>query len=485
MNKKHLFLTLPILSILLVSCSNINNDDSGLGEVIFDPANYEEEVHFDESQSYLREGVKTYNFYNFNDFHGATEYISENGEPGIAYISSFLKDKKATAEENNEGFIFTNSGDMWQGSADSNITRGRLVIDWLNSLSCLAMAIGNHEFDWGRETIENNVDLMDFPLLACNIIDKSTNQIVDYAKPFTTATVNGLNIGFIGSIGSSLKSSILLDNVRDVDFIDPVKHIQQSSTYLKENGADLIVLLSHDSYSGTEVTPYVDIIFNGHTHTFDNSKINGIPSLQAYCNGRAVAYVKLSYDFSSSSLTYNYTDVIGLGTLNYSYEQDEDTLTLYQRYLDNEINAIKNQVAGNISSNMSKSQVIQNLLTLINYYYVDNWKNEYNNVCYVTHNNARADIPAGQVTYGMIYKALPFDNYICLIKLPTSDARLFKNICEYSLYIDESKANDKYVYALTIDYIAQKYETNYDMTIVKTFEMFPRDIFFEYFSRLS
>ena len=113
------------------------------------------------------------------------------------------------------------------------------------------------------------------------------------------------------------------------------------------------------------------------------------------------------------------------------------------------------------------------------------WKSEFDNVCFITHNNARSDLSAGEITYGMIYKALPFDNNICLLKMSNSEAKFFKNDCEYSLIVDADKSNDKYIYILTIDYLAQKFENNYNIETVKTFDKFPRDIFFEYFSRLN
>lgn len=480
MNKK-ILLILPLFSLLICSCTKYDEENNKY----FNPVDYANEIHFDESQSYLREGIKSYNFYNFNDFHGATEYIPENGEPGINYLSSYLKQEKNKAIENNEGFILTSSGDMWQGSADSNITRGRLVIDWLNSLSCQAQAIGNHEFDWGKETIQNNIELMDFPLLACNIIDIETKELVDYVKPFTTSTINGLNIGFIGSIGSSLKSSILLDNVRDVNFIDPTENIIKSSNYLKQNGADVIVLLNHDSFAGIEVYDYIDIAFNGHSHTYENSTFNNVPSMQAYSNGKAVSYVKLNFDYTTNDISFPSKNVISLSSIPSKYEEDEETVELYQSYLNNEINEVKNQVCGTISSSLSRSDIITYLLDLINLYYVDNWKSEFDNVCFITHNNARSDLSAGEITYGMIYKALPFDNNICLLKMSNSEAKFFKNDCEYSLIVDADKSNDKYIYILTIDYLAQKFENNYNIETVKTFDKFPRDIFFEYFSRLN
>src|SRR5574344_776120 len=65
---------------------------------------------------------------------------------GITRLSQFA----LTTERNNpESTLFLSSGDMWQGSADSNLTHGALMVNWMNIAGFESMAIGNHEFDWG------------------------------------------------------------------------------------------------------------------------------------------------------------------------------------------------------------------------------------------------------------------------------------------------------------------------------------------------
>jgi hypothetical protein len=79
-----------------------------------------------------------------------------------------------------EHTVFLSSGDMWQGGSSSNSTKGKIVTDWMNYLGFEAMALGNHEFDWGTDAIRENVDIVfiDYlQLLGDDIINKEKKLI--------------------------------------------------------------------------------------------------------------------------------------------------------------------------------------------------------------------------------------------------------------------------------------------------------------------
>ncbi len=452
--------------------SSLSEETSSEFTTSISSSEIDEEKLWDETQDYLRSGEREFLFYNLNDFHGAVEKNLDNMEVGISYISSYLFSEK---ENNpNSGFIFTNSGDMWQGSADSNITRGELVIEWLNLLDCKAQSIGNHEFDWGVNTIEENISKMDFPLLGCNVIDEDSGLLVDYLKPYTTITVEGLHIGIIGVIGDGLESSILQSNIQGVDFVDPVPLVQHYSDYLKEQGADFILLLNHDDDIYDELYGYVDLVFNGHTHSYQNELLgNEVPVLQAYCNGRDISKCVLTYDFATNDINYNESEVVEL--FNLDLENDTQTDELYQYYLDNYINDIKNEVVGYATNGISYYDVPILSAKYAYQYYLDYGTTNYDIVSSTT-NSARSEIDAGEITYGDIYKSLPFDNMIEIIKIPSSQVSYFKNFSGY-YYDGDGTSVDGYSYIITIDYLEQKYVSyRYECEVVDSYPIYPRDL---------
>ena len=82
-------------------------------------------------------------FYAVNDLHGKLD--DTDSQPGVDELSTYLEKARKT----DDYAIFLSSGDMWQGSAESNMTHGLIVTDWMNELDFVSMTLGNHEF-WGR-----------------------------------------------------------------------------------------------------------------------------------------------------------------------------------------------------------------------------------------------------------------------------------------------------------------------------------------------
>ena len=86
--------------------------------------------------------------YEVSDFHGAVDFkesSSSEAYPGLARMATYFDQRRA---ENPGGTLILSSGDMFQGSADSNSTRGFMVNYCMNYMGFDAMAIGNPEFDW-------------------------------------------------------------------------------------------------------------------------------------------------------------------------------------------------------------------------------------------------------------------------------------------------------------------------------------------------
>ena len=130
----------------------------------------------DEICDYCGENVvASFNIFAINDLHGM--YCDTDNQPGVDELTTYLKNYQSTSNT-----IVLSSGDMWQGSTESNNTKGKLATEWLNYVDCSSMTLGNHEFDWSTEKIRTNAQLANFPFLAINVFDRTTNKRVDYCE---------------------------------------------------------------------------------------------------------------------------------------------------------------------------------------------------------------------------------------------------------------------------------------------------------------
>ena len=461
------------------------------------PNNEDPNNFWDDSQDSLRFGTKNIDFYSFNDFHGATEFDEDNSEPGIKKLSTYLKNAK---DDNPEGFVLTSSGDMWQGSADSNITRGRLVNDWMNLADFSAMTLGNHEFDWTIDVIKSNMASSEFPLLACNIIEDSTQQPVDWVEPFTTITKNGVHIGIIGAIGEGITSDILASNVEGLTFANPEPYVVSWAQYLRNNGADVVLYLLHDTVTNISSLEgnAVDAIFGGHTHTgeLNPSSSYSTTAIQAWSNGKDVGHIDLTYSFTSESVTASEGEILDTRSFRISsLADDPETASMYQTYLDNEISAIKDEVRLPNGQGIEKSD-IPNVYNQYAYRYFKEFKDTTDayEIFMVQMNYARSAIASGDITYGMIYKALPFDNALYLVSVRGSD--ISGTLSDYGIFYVPSQSSQisgsslhnyltpsETYYILTVDYIALKYPYCNVMNVVETYteeNALPRNIVSRY-----
>ena len=347
-----------------------------------------------------------------NDFHGAVEYKPDNTYPeaGITRLATYFDTKEAT---NPNGTVLLASGDMWQGSADSNLTHGNLVVDCMNAMNFDAMEIGNHEFDWTDTYIYENQQRANFPFLGANIMDKTTGLIAGFAEPYTMIERQGVRIGIIGIIGDTLESSILPSAITNYDFSSGATYAINSANALRNQGADVIVVLDHNGTIDSSVLPYVDAVFCGHSHSYGNTVTNGVPLMQAYSNGEAVSHVTLSYDRTSDAVTLGTHEVVeGIAGLGLS--EANDVKAIYDSY-GAIINPIKNEVVGTLTNAMSESQ-FGNLAVQAMLEYGQSIDT---GVVASFHNisGIRATLPSGEVTFGDIYAASPFDNdlIICTV----------------------------------------------------------------------
>jgi 2',3'-cyclic-nucleotide 2'-phosphodiesterase/3'-nucleotidase len=295
-----------------------------------------------------------------------------------------------------------------------------LVVDAMNQIGFSAMAIGNHEFDWTDEYLYLNQTRSDFPLLGINIMDKATNQRAAFADASIMIERSGIQIGIIGTIGASLESTILTSAVAPYEFLPYTNLVKNESQRLKTLGADLIVLLNHDGTVESGVMPYVDAVFNGHTHRREVFHVGGKPVYQGQAYGQAISHVRFVVDtatmipsfIQSESGVYTYDALVNT---NQFPVEDAQMKALYDAYLINEINNVKNELIGDAEGAFSRQQLgklaVDEMLA-----YGQTVKQD---VVASFHNSGgvRATIDAGEVTYGELYKAFPFDNELMIVEV--------------------------------------------------------------------
>ena len=444
----------------------------------------------------------TLDFFSLNDLHG--KFDDTDTQPGVDELTTYLKQAKA----NNPNTIFLSAGDMWQGSAESNLTRGAIMIDWMNALGFTAMALGNHEFDWGEDAIRENAEKADFPFLAINIYNKNTNQRVEYADASTMVDLGEVQIGIIGAIGNCY-SSIAEDKTQEIYFkigADLTALVKAEAESLRAQGADFIVYCLHGGnendvdgsvrpnamagYYDTELSNgYIDLVFEGHTHQFYSQEDNyGVAHLQNGGENKGVSHANVIFNFANKKANV-VAKIIPAKTYK-TYAADPLVDELLAKY--DAIIGGAHDVLGYNSTYLNSNAIKAIVAKLYYEKGVEIWGDEYDIVLGGGYIGVRSpyNLPVGNVTYADLLMLLPFDNDIILCSIPGAyiESRFFNNTeyaVNYGTYGESVKKNidkNKTYYVIVDSYCADYY---YNMlTEIDRLEggIYARDLLADYVS---
>ncbi len=184
-------------------------------------------------------------------------------ERRAAYFDSVRKD--------NKDVLILDSGDFLQGTPYFNMFKGEVETEVMNLLRYDATTLGNHEFDYGLNTIASVARRAKFPIV-CTNYDFTGTPVEGLTKPYIILKKGGVRIGIIG-IGIQPKGLIASANYEGMRFLAPIPTANQYATLLKEERkCDIVICLSHLGYTDdinlAENSHNIDFILGGHSHTF-------------------------------------------------------------------------------------------------------------------------------------------------------------------------------------------------------------------------
>ncbi len=398
--------------------------------------------------------------YSINDFHGNLE--STDNEKGIARIAGYIKSQ---IEDKNAPSLILSAGDMFQGTGISNYTKGQSVVEIMNEIGFNAMTLGNHEFDWGIETVlayqdgdETNGEA-DFPFLGCNVVLKDTNTIIPSVDPYTIIEQDGLKIGIIGYMGYGLEEDIATAMIEPYEFLDPTSCVETYARKLRgENDCDIVIAVGHDGETITnrklsKLTgdARIDAIINGHTHASyieEYRREDGvtIPCIQSGTAGNYVGVIKLSINEETKEVTggtaYNKqmnSKVAEDETIKMMVNQIvEDTAPIFKRVLCTAGETI-NQLRGCYWAASALQEAMDVDVAIINTGGI---------------RNSAFPINSGdQVDVAKVYEIMPFDNTIKTVTLKGSQIRVLFGSGElcYSSNVTGNNSSGYYINGILLD----------------------------------
>jgi 2',3'-cyclic-nucleotide 2'-phosphodiesterase (5'-nucleotidase family) len=370
-----------------------------------------------------------------NDFHGALDARTDAGgvrTGGGSALASAIEKARTECKPGCETLLL-DGGDEFQGTPISNLSFGRRVVELFNLLGYDAAALGNHEFDWGTDTLRARMREAHYRIMGANV-RYTDGRDVEWIRNDTIIQRGDLRIGVIGIATQSTPTTTRARNVAGLRFDRPAPIVDSIARALRARGAGFIVVVGHvggtcavDAASGCngeifqfaqELTEPIDAIVSGHSHSALDTQVRGIPIVQARSSARALAVVDIPLDGVPSERTPR-AELRPLLADSLPGVRAVDSMVTRWRTA---IAAQVNQPVARFAAAMPKGTGQYPLGNFVAD--AQRWAAK-SDVAVMNNGGIRTDLLAGQATYGTLFEIQPFANILFRASLPGSALRAY------------------------------------------------------------
>lgn len=361
---------------------------------------------------------------------------------GIPYLATLIKQEREKAKIS----FLLDAGDIYTGAL-SKKTKGKLPFDLYSAMGYDVITLGNHEFEYGWQSLKETWPRANFPTLNANIYYQDSE--INFAQPYTILERDGIKIGVVGVMGLDAFYNTMWEGNREGLIIkNPTEEAQKWVDKIRPE-VDMVIVLTHQNKTAPmqtdkEADPEiqrgfdedyvmagklkgVDAIFGGHS---DNGlwqpvvhPDTGIVVGLTFGQGKYLGYTKFSVDTDKHKAKF-------LGGKLIPVESDKltpDSIT------QNLISAVRNdnpilekQIATLDKTSYRRyyrESSIGNLVT-------DLMRNKtHADIAMLSSGSIRVDLNAGPVTVENIMNLFPFTDTLDVIQL---NGKQLKKLVEYS-----------------------------------------------------
>lgn len=395
---------------------------------------------------------------------------------GLAILASYVDALRAA---NDGRVVLVDSGDLFQGTLESNIFEGEPVVKGYNALGYSAAAVGNHEFDYGPVgpdavvtkpgqdplgALKRNASMMTFPMLSANMREKATGATPAWAHRSTMVTTGGVRIGVIGLSTPDTPNVTMPANVTTLDFREPVAAAVDEAADLRAHGADMVIVIAHMGGRCTDLVDdhdvasceteqevmqflhaippgTIDAYFAGHTHSQIRQVIDGVPTMQGLAYSREFSTldawidpVKHRVERTQLRPLTMLCSAVFAGTETCDPKQakgatqlvprvyegktiapDAKVAAIFAPYLEKVAEKRKEPVGIRSTAPISRSYATEAALGDL---LADLMRSGTGaDVAFINSGGIRADLPAGDLRYSDVFEVSPFDNFPAVVTL--------------------------------------------------------------------
>jgi 2',3'-cyclic-nucleotide 2'-phosphodiesterase (5'-nucleotidase family) len=399
-----------------------------------------------------------------NDLHGHIERL-----PAFSAYVTRLRELRS----HDGGLVLVDAGDLFQGTLESNGSEGRSVIEAYDLLGYTAVAIGNHDFDYGpvgdvepgsdpgvdrRGALRARLHEARFPFLSANLREGSSAPRWErLSNDPVLVDIAGVKVGIVGGLTEETPAIVMRAYFEGLGVAPLAPSLSAQAKQARDRGARVVVAAVHaggkcadvhDPKDASSCDPsqeimrvaehlapgLVDVIVAGHTHKAMAQSIAGIAVVEGWALGTHFSRVDVTVPPAADAplavhifpptrvcatdagecvpTRYEGRDLVADTTLATKLEPYRRAArTLRERELGVEITSI-------IRPEHGIESPLGNLLSDLLLEAVPGA-----DVSLLNGGGLRAPFRAGRLTYGDLYETQPFDNRVATFTLTGAELR--------------------------------------------------------------
>ena len=328
------------------------------------------------------------------------------------------------------------SGDYLQGGTVGAISNGGYIVEIMKQVHYDAIALGNHEFDYGMPRQLELLSTFNAPVLCANLYDKDGKIVY---SPYKIFNYGGRKVAFVGVVTAETEAitpAYFIKKLYTLNRNQMAQLVQQTVDDVRAQGCDYVILLSHlgeehldtsiDSHELIAATTGIDVVLDAHTHsvilcdTLMNADGKPVYVTQT---GTAFANVGELVITKNGNFCFNLIPTNDIPYVNAEVKKVTDS-----------IHAILDEAVGQVVFHTdyririkddNGKRIVRNAETNAGDLVADAMRYMMDaDIAFVNGGGVRNEIETGDVTYNQVVEMLPFDNKV--VKIEATGAEILE-----------------------------------------------------------
>lgn len=373
-----------------------------------------------------------------------TNDIHCTADDGMSYAAIAGYKGEMEAVYGADRVTLVDNGDAIQGAVLGTLSDGEWIVDIMNQVGYDLAIPGNHEFDFGMDQfLDIAQNQADYQYLSCNFVDAAGDTVLD---PYTIVSYGDTDIAYIGistpeTISKSTPAyfqdehgNYIYGFCQDADGQALYDRVQDTVNEARAEGADYVVALAHlgedlqsSPWMSTEVianTTGIDVVLDGHSHTTEPEKVvkneAGEDVLLSQTGTKAESIGQLTIDPDSGDMSTQLIALSDVATDSAAYMSTQS----YVQSIQDMYQAVTEEVVASSTVDLTTldpatgERRVRSAETNMGDFCADAYREVLGaDIGFVNGGGVRADIAAGDITYGDIIAVHPFGNMACMAEV--------------------------------------------------------------------